>query len=845
MFSKFTNHLNLVLNRARLLAESNLSSAISGPDLILALVAEKGSLAREILLRSGFKITEAEEKELTAKKVETDEKFIFEKEVAEVLEKSVVWAAEYESYYVGTEHLLFTLFVLEDKKIDNFLQAKKVNLDDLATNLKVALSGERRLPEAGMALKFNQGELENALNQFMQEVSGETDLLKEEEKSKTSLTRVKEKPAMARKEKRGLLDVFARNLTETEVQAQIDPVIGREEEIKRIIQILCRRTKNNPVLLGDAGVGKTAIVEGLAKKIMLGEVPDVLLNKKIYALDINMLISGAVMRGEFEGRLKQVIEEVRADKNIILFIDEIHMIVGAGAVTGAVDAANVLKPALARGEIRCLGATTFEDYKKYVEEDAALERRFQPVMIGEPRAEEALEILAGIKNNYEKHHQVKISSAALAAAVKLSARYIPERFLPDKAIDLIDEAAAKIRVEKGNLPKLRQIRLLEEKREQIVEKKVTAIREEKYQEALTWRDEEMKIQEKIVAAKQEAEAADEWLGEIGAKEVAAVVAEMKKIPMAELETAEDKKIANLEKKLGEFILGQAEPLEEISFFIKRAQAGLAPAGRPQGSFIFAGLSGVGKTETAKVLAREIFGSEKRLIRIDMSELAESFNVSRLIGSPPGYVGFKEGGKLTEAVRRQPYAVVLFDEIEKAHAQVFNILLQILEDGQLTDATGKVVDFKNTIIILTTNLGVKNLKTTAFGFDTKQEREHQERLKEKICEAVKSEFNPELINRVDKLIIFNPLTVAVVEKIVKMELAKLETKMKEKGIKLKIAPAAIKFLAQKSFSEAAGAREVRHILQTEVETKLIEKILLGEIKKGEARVEAKRGKIIIK
>lgn len=845
--NKFTNHLEQVLGRAKSLAVLNSRAEISAEDLIRSLIMEKGSLAREVLIRSGLEWSGTEPTVATANNHQ-EKDLGFEKELSGVLPQTITWAAEYESNYVGTEHLLCALVVGDYKNARQFFLKNKININQLADNLKTVLNTNENLSMAVPTLSLNPAELESTLNEIIKDMEEDLPSGEAEPAIKKSLgARLQEKLTRQPQNKKSILDVFARDLTDAKIQETIDPVIGREKEIERIIQILTRRTKNNPVLLGDAGVGKTAIVEGLAKKIIAGDVPDVLLNKKIYALDLNLLIAGTVMRGEFEGRLKQVIDEIKSSPNTILFIDEIHMIAGAGAVNGAMDAGNILKPALARGEIRCLGATTYEDYKKYIEEDAALERRFQPVSVPEPTSSEAEQILQGIKNNYEKHHQVKISDEAIAAAVKLSVRYLPEKFLPDKAIDLIDEAAARLKVKMGLSPLARQIRLLEEKISALEEKKIKAIREEKYSDALLWRTEEEKTLEKIIQLREETGVKAGWLGEITGQEIAAVVAEIKQIPLTELTAGSGKELVDLEKKLGQFIFGQNDALKEISFFIKRSRAGLTPSNRPLGSFIFAGSSGVGKTATAKVLAEVVFGSENRLIRIDMSEFAEGFNVSRLIGSPPGYVGFKEGGKLTEAVRRQPYSVVLFDEMEKAHPQVFGLLLQILEDGRLTDAAGKVVNFKNTIIILTSNLGQKDFSAGAFGFNknTQTDKEKQQQFQIQITEILKKEMRPELLNRVDKIIVFKSLNEKVAAQITDRELKNIAERLIEKKIKLSWSSAAVKFLAGQGFSLDSGAREIRQVIQSLVEAPLIEKILRGEIKNGEVKVEAKGGKIMIK
>ncbi|HOY56320.1 MAG TPA: ATP-dependent Clp protease ATP-binding subunit [bacterium] len=837
MHTKFTAHLQNVLERAEHLAGLKFKKHIEPEDVLFSLVQERGALAREVLVKAGLKLEILEVKK-EAKK--NSKNLVWDLETKKILEKSAVYAMASESKYVGTEHVLYALVSSASKKVQDFLVSNKVKADKLIEHLEVVLKTGKNFSDIAVFIENNQIDWEKMLGGAMNKMENNVDdnffdseaLIK-----KQPLSRLDARLVENKKNQRSFLDFFARNLTDKKVQQTIDPVIGRENEINRIIQILARRTKNNPVLLGDAGVGKTAIVDGLAKKITESDVPDILLNKKIYALDMNMLLAGAMMRGEFEGRLKQVLDEVRQDPNIILFIDEIHTIVGAGAVTGAMDAANVLKPALARGEIRCIGATTYEDYKKYIEEDPALERRFQPVSVNEPSVEETIEILKGIKKNYEQHHLVKISLSAIEAAARLSARHITERFLPDKAIDLIDEAAARVKVRQPNSPFLSEVRFLEEKMMSLEEKKMQAITDENYPLALDFKKEEEKILDKIAIAKSLVENKPaKWLGEITDQDIAQVMSEIKKIPVAELSLAEGKNLVNLEKKLNNFIFGQEVAMAEIAFFIKRARAGLSSDVRPTGSFIFLGPSGVGKTETAKVLAREVFGAADKLIRIDMSEFAEGFNISRLIGSPPGYIGFKEGGKLTESIKRQPYSVVLFDEMEKAHPQVFNILLQILEDGVLTDAAGKKVSFKNALIIMTANLGMQNLGTKNFGFDSgfSTQNEKQKKItvfKDAANDALKREFRPELLSRVDKVVFFQPLGLETLVAITKSYLEQLAVRLEPKRINFSASPKITSWLAKKSLVEEGGAREVRRVVEREVENPLTDKILLGEIKSG--------------
>jgi ATP-dependent Clp protease ATP-binding subunit ClpC len=851
--NKFTSHLNQVLARAKYLASLDLRDEISINDIISSIIEENGSLARETLIRAGMKINnQKENKSIIIDNIERNNFNVsFGKELTNLLPQTISWAAEYESRYVGTEHLLCAIVAGNYKDAREIFAENKIDINLLADNLKTVLSSDGISPENFNFgnLNFNAKDAMKEIGQIIEnieeDINAEPQIMEKKNLSAVLQNKISEKS----KKKKSAIDFFARNLTDASVQNKIDPVIGRAKEIDRIVQILTRRTKNNPVLLGDAGVGKTAIVEGLAKKIVLGDVPDILIDKKIYSLDINMLLAGTVMRGEFEGRLKQVIDEAKENPNIILFIDEIHMIVGAGATGGSIDAANILKPALARGEIRCIGATTFEDYKKYIEDDSALDRRFQPVLIPEPTIEETKEILNGIKENYEKYHMVKINDSAINSAVELSARYISDRFLPDKAIDLLDEASSRIKIKKGSSPVVNQIRLLEEKIIDIENKKIKAIREEKYSDALNWRSEEEKMLLKIAELKEEViNLPKEYIGEINSEDIAKVISETKQIPLDEINLENGKDLFNLEDKLEKYILGQKEAIKEISFFIKRSRAGLNLPNRPLGSFIFLGPTGVGKTETAKVLAKTIFGSESRLVRIDMSEFSESFSASRLVGSPPGYIGFKEGGRLTEAIKRQSYSVVLFDEIEKAHPQIFNLLLQILEDGRLTDASGKIVNFRNTIIIMTSNVSLKNISESDFGFSETQKEKHSDYIifKNKFIEILKKNISMEILGRIDRVVAFLPLKENAIQQIIEINLESIANRLKERNIKLNWSKQVIKFLVKKTNSEEYGAREVPRVIESEIETQIIEKILVGEIKKGDAvKLEVEGGKIIIK
>ena len=631
----------------------------------------------------------------------------------------------------------------------------------------------------------------------------------------------------------GILVQYSTDLTNEAREGKLDPVIGREVENRRILEILCRRIKNNPCLIGEPGVGKTAVVEGLAQNIIEGNVPENLKNKRVLSLDLSAMVAGAKYRGEFEDRLKKAISEIKKDKNIIIFIDEIHTIIGAGGAEGAIDAANILKPALARGEIQCIGATTINEYKKYIEKDAALERRFQPITVGEPNKEETLEILKGLREKYEAHHNVKILDESLKAAVDLSDRYITDRFMPDKAIDLIDEASAKLRIE--NLVTPSSIKEIDAKIQKIVDKKESAIDSEDFETAADLRDEETKLR----TEKKEMKRA--WLEDrdlnkliVTPDEIAKVVSGWTKIPVEKLTEKESERLLNLEKILHKRVVGQEEAISALSRAIRRARVGLRDPKRPIGSFIFLGPTGVGKTELCKALAEAMFSDEKNIIRIDMSEYMEKHSVSRLIGAPPGYIGHDDGGQLTEAVRRKPYSIVLLDEIEKAHPDVFNILLQIMEDGRLTDSKGKLVDFKNTIIIMTSNIGahtIKKQKTMGFTFESNENTEY-EKMKENIMEELKRNFRPEFLNRIDDTIVFKKLNKDDMLSIVGLMLKSTSDRLKNNSVNIDFNEKCKEFLLEKGIDENYGARPLRRIITKEVEDKLSEELLKGHLRIGD-------------
>ncbi|HEX2938724.1 MAG TPA: ATP-dependent Clp protease ATP-binding subunit, partial [Ruminiclostridium sp.] len=630
------------------------------------------------------------------------------------------------------------------------------------------------------------------------------------------------------------LNQFGRDLTDAARDGKLDPVIGRSEEIERVIQILSRRTKNNPCLIGEPGVGKTAIAEGLAEKIVEGRLPELLKDKRVFSLDISGMIAGTKYRGEFEERIKKALEEVKNSGNVILFIDELHTIIGAGAAEGAIDAANILKPMLARGEIQVIGATTLNEYRKYIEKDAALERRFQPVTVGEPSEDEALQILRGLRDKYEAHHKVRITNEALEAAVKLSSRYITDRFLPDKAIDLVDEAASRVRLKSVTAPN--DLRDLDEKLKKLSEEKESAVKSQEFERAAKLRDEEKALREKVDEQKKQwQESSVGKVNEVTGEEIAEIVSTWTGIPVRKLAEEESERLLHMEDVLHERVVGQNEAVEAVSRAIRRGRVGIKDPKRPVGSFIFLGPTGVGKTELSKALAEALFGNENSIIKIDMSEYMEKFAVSRLVGSPPGYVGYEEGGQLTEKVRRNPYSVILFDEIEKAHPDVFNILLQILEDGILTDSQGRRVDFKNTVIIMTSNVGARMItdnRRLGFSMGDNAEKTNKN-IKSDVLSELKRTFRPEFLNRVDDIIVFQQLTNEDIQKIARRMLDVLEKRLKGLEIDVKFPDEVVAKIAEEGFDPVYGARPLRRAIQSKIEDKLSERMLENGIKAGDS------------
>lgn len=625
------------------------------------------------------------------------------------------------------------------------------------------------------------------------------------------------------------IDAYGRNLNKYAKEGKLDPVIGRKNEIERVIQVLSRRTKNNPVLLGEAGIGKTAIVEGLAQQIVAGEVPEILRDKTIVVLDLAMMVAGTKYRGQFEERIKAVMEELKRNGKLVLFIDEIHTLVGAGAAEGAIDAANILKPALARGEIQCIGATTLDEYRKNIEKDAALERRFQTIKVNPPSVEETVLILKGLRDKYEAHHRVKYSDEALDAASKLSERYISGRFLPDKAVDIIDEAGAAARLKVMVTPD--DIKQMEESIEDLRKEKESFIKRQDFEKAAQLRDQERDVREKLEKRR------TEWMSGrdssslvIGYEEIARVVSQWTGVPLIRLEEKETERLLKMEENMAKVVIGQSEPIAAIARAVRRSRAGIKDPRRPIGSFIFLGPTGVGKTLLARALSEFMFGDQNALIQIDMSEYMDKYNVSRLVGAPPGYVGYEEGGQLTEKVRRRPYSVILLDELEKAHADVFNVLLQVLEEGRLTDSLGRVVDFRNTVILMTSNIGVDMLrKQGSLGFSPRTESESYGQLKDKLLGEVKRVFKPEFLNRLDDIIVFKPLSKEDLYKIIELEISAVRSRLKEKNVALEFTQEAIDFLIDKGFDPVFGARPLKRTIQRYVEDPMSEMIIAGAFK----------------
>ena len=784
-FKGFTEKANKALNLAIESAQDLGCDYIGSEHILLGLCREESGVAYTALRDAGVTAEKLENLMQSENRIVSLNPNDFTPRTKRVMQTAMMYSARTGSGYVGTEHLLIALLSDRDSYAIRYLSELGVMPQMIADRMSANLESE----DAGSITPNRSANAQSASSE-----------------SKT-------------------LDSFSRDLTQAAKNGEIDPVIGRDEEIKRIVQILSRRTKNNPCLIGEPGVGKTAIAEGLALKIANGEVPEHLRDKRIVALDLTGMIAGTKYRGEFEDRIKNAIDEVKKSKNIILFIDELHTIIGAGSAEGSADAANILKPSLARGDFQVIGATTLEEYRKYIEKDAALERRFQPVTVGEPSEEDAIAILKGLRDRYEAHHKVKISDEAIEAAVKLSSRYIADRFLPDKAIDLVDEAASKVRLNALTYPN--EIKELEAELEKLESEKTAAINEQDFERAAQLRDEQKNVTERLEKAKNGWEKSNmEASHEVTAEDIAAIVSAWTNIPVVELTREESDRLLNMEKILHERVIGQDEAVSAVARAIRRGRVGIKDPKRPTGSFIFLGPTGVGKTELCKALAQAMFGDENAMLRLDMSEYMEKHTVSRLVGSPPGYVGYDEGGQLTEAVRRKPYSVVLFDEIEKAHPDVFNMLLQILEDGRLTDSQGRTVDFKNTVIIMTSNVGARRLTEhqNTLGFDGDGEDNDNVNVRELVLGELKQVFRPEFLNRVDDIIVFNKLTKDEIEQIARLMLNTLQKRLSDLGVTVTFTDKAVEKIADEGFDDTYGARPLRRAITTNIEDKLSERML---------------------
>ena len=805
MYGRFTEKAERAINLSQESAIQLGHSYVGTEHLLLGLLREGTGVASRVMQGQGVteeKVLREIDELIGRGENASKQPLDFTPRTKRVLEISLIEARRLGHSYIGTEHLLLGIMKEGESVAVRILADLGVNPQKMFNDLVKMLSEEAPV------------------------ASGEP-------KSSSSQTNTP------------TLNQFGRDLTDMAREAKFDPIVGRDKEIERVIQILSRRTKNNPCLIGEPGVGKTAIAEGLAQKIVEGNIPEMLKDKRVFTLDISSMVAGAKYRGEFEERLKKAMDEVRKAGNVILFIDEMHTIIGAGAAEGAIDASNILKPALARGEIQVIGATTLNEYRKYVEKDAALERRFQPITVGEPSQEETIDILKGIRDKYEAHHRVKITDGALEAAAKLSARYISDRYLPDKAIDLVDEAASRVRLKAFTAPP--DVKQMEDQLEKLSKEKEDAIRSQEFEKAAGIRDKERRLKDEYDKIKgnwyQKNQTRTDAVTE---DEIADIVASWTGIPVKRLAEEESERLMKMEDVLHQRVIGQNEAVKAVAKAIRRGRVGLKDPKRPIGSFIFLGPTGVGKTELSKALAEAMFGNENAMIRIDMSEYMEKFAVSRMVGSPPGYVGYDEGGQLTEKVRRKPYSVLLFDEIEKAHPDVFNILLQILEDGRLTDSQGRVVDFRNTIIIMTSNVGGRMItepKRIGFAADDDTAKDYED-MKSNVMGELKRTFRPEFLNRVDDIIVFHPLSEENIRSIVGIMLNVLVKRLEQNSITLEISDEVKSYMAKKGFDPVFGARPLRRSIQSMIEDRLAEEMLEGQVKAGDTvKVELAEDKLV--
>ena len=796
MFERFTDRARRVVVLAQEEARMLNHNYIGTEHILLGLIHEGEGVAAKALegMDISLEAVRAQVEEIIGQGQQAPSGHIpFTPRAKKVLELSLREALQLGHNYIGTEHILLGLIREGEGVAAQVLVKLGADLNRVRQQVIQLLSGY-------------QGEKNQGGNTGPAEGTPSTSLV---------------------------LDQFGRNLTQAARDGQLDPVIGRAKEIERVMQVLSRRTKNNPVLIGEPGVGKTAVVEGLAQNIVKGDVPETLKDKQLYSLDLGALVAGSRYRGDFEERLKKVLKEIRTRGDIIIFIDEIHTLVGAGAAEGAIDAASILKPMLARGELQTIGATTLDEYRKYIEKDAALERRFQPIQVNEPNLAHTIEILKGLRDRYENHHRVTITDAALVAAATLADRYISDRFLPDKAIDLVDEAGARLRIRRMTAPP--DLREFDEKIAGVRFQKESAIDSQDFELAASLRDDEKNlIADRATREKEWKDGDLDVVAEVDEDLIAEVLAASTGIPVFKLTEEESQRLIHMEDELHKRVIGQEQAIKALSQAIRRTRAGLKDPKRPGGSFIFAGPSGVGKTELSKTLAEFLFGDDDSLIQLDMSEYAEKHTVSRLFGSPPGYVGYEEGGQLTEKVRRKPFSVVLFDEIEKAHPDIFNSLLQILEDGRLTDAQGRVVDFKNTVIIMTTNLGTRDIaKGVSLGFaDSADSQTSYDRMKAKVNDELKTHFRPEFLNRIDDIVVFHQLSQDEIIEIVDLMIDRLDTRLRDKDMAIDLTPAAKQLLAKRGYDPVLGARPLRRTIQREIEDPLSEKMLFGDLKPGE-------------
>ena len=808
-FNGFTQKANHAMNLAIQCAEEMGHTYVGSEHILLGLLKEGSGVAAAVL--RAVEVDASQLELLMTQKIGlgirgalgTED---FTPRTKRILQIAVMQAARMGFTYVGTEHLLLAILGESDSYAVRFLAEMGVRSSEIVEKMN-ELMGAETDSSASVPKQGKESKIKSA--------------------TKT-------------------LDQFGRDLTEQARKGEIDPVIGRQMEIERVVQILSRRTKNNPCLIGEPGVGKTAVAEGLALQIVSGNVPELLKDKRLVPLDLTGMIAGTKYRGDFEDRIKNAIEEVKKAGNVILFIDELHTIIGAGAAEGSADAANILKPALARGDFQVIGATTIDEYRKHIEKDAALERRFQPVMVGEPTVQEAAAILKGLRDRYEAHHKVKITDEAIEAAVELSSRYISDRYLPDKAIDLIDEAASRVRLRCYTVPD--DLQQLEEKSKELEQEKATAVNSQDFERAASLRDEVRSLKQQLEEQRNQWRDKNERSGdEVTAKDIAQIVSSWTGVPVVQLTEEESRRLLRLEEILHQRIVGQREAVAAVARAIRRGRVGLKDPKRPIGSVLFLGPTGVGKTELCKALAQAMFGDEKAMIRMDMSEYMEKHTVSRMIGSPPGYVGYQEGGQLTEKIRRKPYSVVLFDEIEKAHPDVFHLLLQILEDGQLTDSQGRTVDFKNAVVIMTSNIGARliteNRLNLGFSADNSQEAD-QKVMKDKVMEELKKAFRPEFLNRIDDIIVFQKLTQEEIQQIAVHMLNDLKARLEPLGVSLEFTEEAVRTIAKAGFDPVYGARPLRREIQTKVEDPLSEELLAGDLKAGGTAVcDASGGKII--